>query len=345
MATTKRDRFQRAISAILAVSMRRREFIGLLGGAAAGWPLAARTQQAMPVIGFVYAGATSSEPAAFVTAFRQGLREGGFVEGQNVALEYHYSAGQDGQLPALVAELVHRPVAVIVGNTPLAIAAKEATSTIPIIFATAADPVKLGLVTSFNRPGGNATGVSFLSATLEAKRLELLHRLLPQGTVIAAFVDPSFVTSAGQLKDLQDAARALGWQIHVIQVSTESELESGFATLARQRPDAIIVSAVPLFDAQRSRIIELAARHSLPAMYPIRQFPAAGGLMSYGDSISDAFRQAGVYTARILKGAKPADLPVLQPTKFELVINAKTAKALGLTIPDSLLGLADEVIE
>jgi putative ABC transport system substrate-binding protein len=245
----------------------------------------------------------------------------------------------------LVAELVHRPVAVIVGNTPPAMAAIKATSTIPIVFATAADPVKLGLVASFNRPGGNATGVSFLSAALEAKWLELLHKLLPQGTVIAALVDPSFVTSAGQLRDLQDAARALGWQIHVIQVSTESELESGFATLARQRPDAIIISAVPLFDAERSRIIELAARHSLPAMYPIRQFPAAGGLMSYGDSISDAFRQAGVYTARILKGAKPGDLPVLQPTKFELVINAKTAKALGLTIPDSLLGLADEVIE
>jgi putative ABC transport system substrate-binding protein len=327
------------------LGVRRREFIALLGGTAAAWPLAARAQQTMPVIGFVYAGATSSEPAAFVTAFRQGLREGGFVDGQNVALEYHYSGSQYEQLPALVAELVHRPVTVIVGNTPPAMAAKKATSTIPIVFATAADPVKLGLVASFNRPGGNATGVSFLSAALEAKRLELLHKLLPQATVIAAFVDPSFVTSAGQLRDLEDAARALGWRIHVIQVSTESELDSGFATLARQRPDALIVSAVPLFDAQRNRIIELAARHSLPAMYPIRQFPAAGGLMSYGDSISDAFRQAGVYTARILKGAKPVDLPVLQPTKFELVINAKTAKALGIDIPPTLLALADEVIE
>jgi putative tryptophan/tyrosine transport system substrate-binding protein len=325
--------------------MKRREFITLLGGAAAAWPLVARAQPEMPVIGFVYAGATSRVPAAFVSAFRQGLKEGGFVEGQNVALEYHYSGGESGQLADLAGELVHRRVTVIVGNTPAAMAAIKATSTIPIVFATGADPVKLGLVASFNRPGGNATGVSFLSAALEAKRLELLHKLLPQGTVIAAFVDPSFVTSTDQVKDLQDAARAFGWQIHVIQVSNESELESGFDTLARQRPDAIIVSAVPLFDAQRSRIIELAARHSLPAMYPIREFPAAGGLMSYGDSISDAFRQAGVYTASILKGAKPGDLPVLRPTKFELVINAKAAKALGLTIPDDLLGLADEVIE
>jgi putative ABC transport system substrate-binding protein len=263
--------------------MRRREFIALVGGAAA-WPLAARAQQALPVVAFVYAGATSSEPTAFVPAFRQGLRESDFVEGQNVALEYHYSGGQYEQLSALVAALAHRPVTVIVGNTPAASAAKKATSTIPIVFATGADPVQLGLVASFNRPGGNATGVSFLSAALEAKRLELLHMLLPQATVIAALVDPNFPTSADQLRDLQDAARALGWQIHFIQVSTESELANGFDTLAQQRPDALLVSDVPLFDAQRNQIIELAARHSLPTMYPIRQFPAAGGLMSYGDS-------------------------------------------------------------
>jgi putative tryptophan/tyrosine transport system substrate-binding protein len=325
--------------------MRRREFITLLSGAAVARPLPALAQQTVPVIGFVYAGATSSEPDAFVAAFRQGLREGGFVDGQNVEVEYRYSGGQDGQLPALVAELVHRPVAVIVGNTLLAMAAKKITSTIPIVFATAADPVKLGLVASFNRPSGNATGVSFMSAAMEAKRLGLLHELLPHAKVIAALVDPNFLTSADQLRDLQNAARALDWQIHVFQASTERELDDGFALLARQPPDALIVSAVPFFAAQLHQIIELAARHSLPTMYPIRQFPAAGGLMSYGDSISDAFRLAGVYTSRILKGENPADLPVLQPTKFELVINTRTAKALGLDVPDRLLALADELIE
>jgi putative ABC transport system substrate-binding protein len=324
--------------------MRRRKFINLMGGAAAAWPLAGRAQT-RPVVGFVYAGATSSEPVAFVTAFRQGLREVGFVEGQNVALEYKYLNGQDGQLPTLVAELIERPVAVFAGDTPAAMAAKKATSTIPIVFATGADPVKLGLVASFNRPGGNVTGVSFLSAALEAKRLELLHKLLPQATSVAALVDPNFSTSAGQLRDLQDAAGKLGWQIHAIQVSSDSELDSGFSILARLRPDALLVSAVPLFYAQRNQIIELAARHSLPAIYPIREFPAAGGLLSYGDSISDAFRQAGDYTGLILKGAKPTDLPVLQPTKFELVINMKTAKALGLTIPPEVLAITDEVIE
>jgi putative tryptophan/tyrosine transport system substrate-binding protein len=325
--------------------MRRREFITLLGGAAMARPLPAFAQQSVPVIGFVYAGATSSEPDAFVAAFRQGLKEGGFVDGQNVAVEYRYSGGQDGQLPALVAELVHRPAAVIVGNTLLAMAAKKLTSTIPIVFATGADPVKLGLVASFNRPGGNATGVSFMSAATEAKRLGLLQELLPHAKTVTAIVDPSFLTSADQLRDLQDAARALGWQIDVFQASTERELDDGFAILARQRPDALTVSAVPFFAAQRNQIIGLAARHSLPAIYPIRQFPAAGGLMSYGDSISDAFRLAGVYTSRILRGENPADLPVLRPTKFELVINTSTAKVLGLDIPDRLLALADELIE
>jgi len=325
--------------------MRRREFITLLGGAAMARPLPAFAQQSVPVIGFVYAGATSSEPDAFVAAFRQGLKEGGFVDGQNVAVEYRYSGGQDGQLPALVAELVHRPAAVIVGNTLLAMAAKKLTSTIPIVFATGADPVKLELVASFNRPGGNATGVSFMSAATEAKRLGLLQELLPHAKIVTALVDPSFLTSADQLRDLQDAARALGWQIDVFQASTERELDDGFAVLARQPPDALTVSAVPFFAAQRNQIIGLAARHSLPAIYPIRQFPAAGGLMSYGDSISDAFRLAGVYTSRILRGENPADLPVLRPTKFELVINTRTAKVLGLDIPDRLLALADELIE
>jgi putative tryptophan/tyrosine transport system substrate-binding protein len=325
--------------------MRRREFITLLGGTAIARPVPAFAQHSVPVIGFVYAGATSNEPDVFVTAFRQGLREGGFVDGQNVAVEYRYSGGQDVQLPALVAELVNRPVAVLVGNTLLAMAAKKLTSTIPIVFATAADPVKLGLVASFNRPGGNATGVSFMSAAMEPKRLGVLQELLPRAKLIAALVDPNFLTSADQLRDLQNAARELGWQIRVFQASTERELDDAFSLLAQQPPDALTVSAVPFFAAQLNQIIGLAARYSLPTMYPIRQFPEAGGLISYGDSISDAFRVAGVYTSRILKGEKPADLPVLQPTKFELVINTRTAKALGLEIPDRLLALADELIE
>jgi putative tryptophan/tyrosine transport system substrate-binding protein len=325
--------------------MRRREFITLIGGAAAISPFAAHGQQAIPVIGFIYAGATSSGPAAFVAAFRQGLSEVGFVEGKNLAVEYRYSAGQDGKLAAFVAELLARPVAVLVGNTLPAVAAKAATSTTPIVFATGADPVKLGLVASFNRPGGNATGVSFLSAALEAKRLGMLHELLPRATAVAALVDPNFVTSADQLKALHDAAAALGWRVDVVPASTEGEIDAGFARLVQQHADALIVSAVPFFEARRNQIIQLAALHSLPTVYPIREFPAAGGLMSYGDSISDAFRLAGIYSGRILKGEKAADLPVLQPTKFELVINLGTAKALGLDIPPNLLAIADEVVE
>jgi putative tryptophan/tyrosine transport system substrate-binding protein len=324
--------------------LQRREFIALFGAALSS-PFAVRAQQRQAVIGFVYVGATSSEPTAFVTAFRQGLKEAGFVEGGNLTVEYRYAAGTEKEAAALVTELMHRPVAVVVGNTPPAVAAKKATSTIPIVFATGADPVKLGLVASFNRPGGNATGVSFLSAALEAKRLGVLHELLPHATAIAALVDPGFVTSADQLRNLQDAARAVGWQVQVLQASTEDELETCFATLDRQRADALLVSAVPFFESRRNQIIGQAARHSLPTIYPIREFAAAGGLMSYGDSISDAFRLAGIYAGRILNGEKPADLPVLQPTKFELIINLRTAKALGLEIPDKLLALADELIE
>ena len=330
----------------MTAKMKRREFITLLGGGAVAWPLAARAQQsAMPVIGFVYTGQTSSEASPFVAAFRQGLRDAGFIEGQNVAVEYRWPGGQYERLPGLAAELVQRQVAVIVGNTPPAIAAKTASSAIPIVFFTGADPVKLGLVASFNRPGGNATGVSFWSAALEAKRLGLLHELLPQATVIAALVDPNFLTAASQLNDLQDAARSLGKELHVLQASTESDLDSRFATLARQRPDALIVAAAPFFTARRKELVALADRHRIAAIYSWREFPEAGGLMSYGASFTDAFRQAGVYTGRILKGEKPADLPVLQPTKYELIINTKTAKALGLQIPDRLLALADEVIE
>jgi len=324
--------------------MRRREFITLLGGAAA-WPLTARAQQSRPVVGFVYTDQTASEAAPFITAFHQGLREVGFIEGQNVAVEHRWVGRQYDRLPAFAAEMVRRQVAVIVGNTPPALAAKTATSTIPIVFFSGTDPVKLGLVASFNRPGGNATGVSFWSAALEAKRLGLLHELLPQATTIAALVDPNFLTTTGQLEDLQNAARALGKQIYILRASTESELDNGFATLAQQRPDALIVAAAPFFTARRKQLVALADRHRIAAIYSWREFPAAGGLISYGASFTDAFRQVGIYTGRILKGEKPADLPVLQPTKYELIINTKTAKALGLQVPDKLLALADEVIE
>jgi putative tryptophan/tyrosine transport system substrate-binding protein len=324
--------------------MKRREFISLLGGVAA-WPLAARAEQTIPLIGFLYTDQTSSEAAPFIAAFHQGLREAGFIEGQNVTVEYRWVGRQYDRLPAIAAEMVHRQVAVIVGNTPPALAAKKATSTIPIVFFSGTDPVKLGLVASFNRPGGNATGVSFWSSALEAKRLGLLHELLPQATVIAALVDPNFLTTAGQLEDLQNAARAVGKQIRVLRVSTEKELDNGFATFAQQRPDALIVAAAPFFTARRKELVALADQHRLAAIYSWREFPAAGGLMSYGASFTDAFRQVGVYTGRILNGEKPADLPVLQPTKYELIINTTTAKALGLNVPDRLLALADEVIE
>jgi putative ABC transport system substrate-binding protein len=313
----------------LGADMWRRQFINLLGGAAA-WPLAARAQQHAPVIGFVYTGQTSS---GFVTAFRQGLLDAGFVEGQNVAVEYRSPGGENERLRAVVAELLDRQVAVIVGNTPPALAAKMATSTVPIVFFTGTDPVKLGLVASFNRPGGNATGVSFLASDLDAKRLGLLRDLVPRVTMIGALVDPKFLTSASQLQAVQEAARALGLTIHVIQASTEVELDNAFDTLAQERRPLIVIAA-PFFTAQRNQIVERAARHSLPAMYDVREFPAAGGLMSYGTSLLDALHQVGVYAGRILKGENAANLPVLQPTKFEFVINLKTAKALGLTIPN-----------
>jgi putative ABC transport system substrate-binding protein len=325
--------------------MRRRDFVSLLGGAAA-WPIAARAQQRSPIIGFVWnaTGQTPSEVAPYISAFHDGLRRIGFVEGQNVAVEYSVGA-QTEQLPTLIAELVHRQVGLIVGNTPPAIAAKAATSTIPIVFFTGTDPVRVGLVSSFNRPGGNITGMSFLTAELEAKRLGLLHDLLPRASVVTALVDPSFVTSAGQLRDLEGAAPRLHQQISVLHASTESELVDAFAILGQRRPDALIVTGVPFFTSRRDKIIELAARLSLPVMYNVREFPASGGLISYGASLVDALRQVGVYAGRILKGEKPADLPVLLPTKFDLVINLNTAKALGLEIPPTVRALADEVIE
>ena len=322
--------------------MRRREFIAALGGAAA-LPLAGRAQQVgMPVVAFIYTG---PQFTPFVPAFQRGLRDTGFVEGQNVAVEYRFADDQQEQLRAIVAELMHRQIAVIVGNTPPATAAKSASSTVPIVFVTGGDPVELGLVRSFNRPGGNATGVSFLTVALEAKRQGLLRELLPQARAIAALVDPNAPDSATQLKNVQDAARTFDREIQIVQASTASQLDNGFAILASQRADALIVVPTPFFTRQRTRIAELAARNRLPAIYGLREYAAAGGLMSYGASLTDAFQQAGGYAGRILKGEKPADLPVLQPTKFDLVINLTTAKALGLEIPAKLLALADEVIE
>ncbi len=326
--------------------MNKREFITLLGGAAAAWPVAAPAeQQAVPVIGFLYTGLTPDGAASRVAAFQQGLAEVGYVAGQNAAIEFGWPAAQHEELRAFVADLVRRQVSVIVGNALPAMVAKSSTSTIPIVFVAGADPVKLGLVVSFNRPGGNVTGVSFLTIDLEAKRLGLLHELVPHARKIAALVDPNSLESETQLLNVQEAARTLNREIEIVQASTESQLGDGFASLARQKPDALLVVPTPFFTAQRKRIVELAARHSLPTIYGAREFAADGGLMSYGASFVDAFRQAGIYTGRILKGERPAELPVQQPTKFELLINLKTAKALGLDVPPTLLARADEVIE
>jgi putative ABC transport system substrate-binding protein len=324
--------------------MRRRDFITLIGGAVT-WPVTGRGQQIVPVVGFVFSGGQSSRAAPYVTACKLGLEEVGFDEGQNFVVEYHWLGGHDEGLPALVAELVQRRVAVIVGDTSPAMAAKKATSAIPIVFMTGTDPIGLGLVNSFSHPGGNATGMTFLNSTLDAKRLGLLHELLPHATVIACLLDPNYPASASQLKDLQNAAGALGQQLQVFQVSNESQIDHAFAAMANLRPDALVVSASGFLGARRNQITEQAARNSLPTMGFDREFIAAGGLISYGTSIPDAFRQAGVYTGRILKGQKPSAMPVLQPTKFELVINLKTAKVLGLTVPPTLLATADEVIE
>jgi putative tryptophan/tyrosine transport system substrate-binding protein len=323
--------------------MKRREFITLLGGAAAAWPLAARAQQpAMPVIGYLSAR-SPEDTAHLVPAFRQGLGESGFVEGQNVTIEYRWALGQVDRLPALAAELAGRPVAVIVttGGDPTALAAKAATSTIPIVFSMG-DPVKAGLAASYNRPGGNATGIDILSDTLESKRLGLLRELVPQAVTIGFLLNPNFPSES---KDVQEAARAIGLQIHVLRANTDREIEAAFETIAQHRIAALAVGASPFFDTRRDKLVALAARHAVPTMYHFREFAAAGGLVSYGIDPIDAYRQVGVYAGRILKGAKPADLPVVQPTKFELVINASTARMLGLAVPPGLRALADEVLE
>ena len=327
--------------------MRRREFISLLGGAAAAWPLAARAQQtAMPVIGFL-SSRSPEDSAHLIPAFAAGLTEGGYVEGQNLAIEFRWARGRYDLLPAMAAELVTRRVAVLTtaGGEPSALAAKRATSTIPIVFGIGGDPVALGLVASFSRPGGNATGVTLLTNLMEPKRLGLLRELAPGVPLIGVLLNPKFAPASRQLQQVEETARSIDQRILVAKASTDEELETAFAAFTSERAGALLITADPYFDTRRDQIVGFAARQRLPAIYQFREYAVAGGLLSYGVSITDAYRNYGVYTAKILKGAKPADLPVLQPTKFETVINLKTAKALGVKISDNLLSLADEVIE
>jgi putative ABC transport system substrate-binding protein len=320
--------------------MKRREFIPLLGGAAAAWPFAARAQQ-IPMIGFLRSTSATAS-ADLVAAFRRGLTEAGYTEGQNLAIEYRWAE----RLPGLVADLIRRQCAVIIaGGDAVAHAAKAATASIPIVFA-GEDPVKAGLVASLNRPGGNLTGISFYnSADLHSKQLEFLREVVPKAAVIGLLVNPTQAAAESQQRDAQMAARALGKQILIVNASSERDFDMAFATLAQQRAGALLIAGNAFFTGQRDRLVALAARYALPTIYTLREFVAAGGMMSYGGSLTDAYRQVGVYAGRILRGEKPADLPVTLPTKFELVINLKTVKALGLTVPDKLLVAADEVIE
>jgi putative tryptophan/tyrosine transport system substrate-binding protein len=325
--------------------VKRREFITLIGGAAAGWPLAARAQQAMPVIGFLGSSAPVDR-ARYLTAFRQGLREPGYVEGQNVAIEYRWAQEEADRLPDLAADLVRRQVTVIAAHdTPSSIVAKAATTTIPIVFASGGDPVKLGLVASLNRPGGNVTGVSFISLALGAKHLGLLHELQPGATRVGVLIDPNFPLIESFVSDVRAAASSIRKQIEVLEAPTGPDIDTVFASLAQKPIDALLVSPSPFLNNRRVQLVTLATYHRVPAIYSWREAAEAGGLMSYGTSLSDAYRQAGVYTGRILKGEKPADLPVMQSVKFEFVINLNTARAFGLSFPPGLLAIADEVIE
>jgi putative tryptophan/tyrosine transport system substrate-binding protein len=323
--------------------MRRREFMTLIGGAAA-WPLVARAQQsATPVIGFLHSGSASPPHAGF----RQGLNDAGYRDGRNVVIEYRYAEGQYDRLPALAADLVRRQVVVLgaSGGVHTPLAAKAATATIPIVFAIGSDPVKFGLVASLNRPGGNVTGVSFFTAELEPKRLGLLHELVPRLDAVAALVNPTNANAENQTRELKEAARTLRLQLHILNASGERDFDAAFASLIQLRAGGLVVASDPFFFGRRQQLIALAAHHAVPAIYEWREFAEAGGLMSYGTNLTDAYRQAGVYTGRILNGERPADLPVVRSTKFELVINLKTAKALGLAVPNAMQLLADEVIE
>jgi putative tryptophan/tyrosine transport system substrate-binding protein len=326
--------------------VRRRAFIALIGGAAVGWPLAVRAQQpTMPVVGFLNS-LSANAYENLVRAFRDSLGEAGYVEGRNVTIEYRWAEGQIDRLPALAAELVQRQVAVIVtsGGDVSALAAKAATSSIPIVSTIGGDPVKEGLVASFNRPGANLTGATLFARSAD-KRLELLHELIPKAVIIMALFDPSDPVAALDSELLQAASKTLGLQLRFANAGTVSELEAAFETVDRVRPDGLFVGAAPFFNRQRDQLVGSAARHKIPTIYAFREFPAAGGLISYGSRLADTYRQVGIYTGRILKGESPADLPVVQPTKFELVINLKTAQALGINVPPTLLALADEVIE
>ena len=327
--------------------IKRREFITLLGGAAVTWPLAARAQQPkVPVVGFLR-DTSLADAMHLVAAFRQGLKEAGFIEGQNVMVEYRSAEHQLHRLPALVADLVRQQVALIVGNTESALAAKSANTTVPIVFVTGGDPVMLGFASSLNRPGGNATGVSFLTSASGTKRLELLRQIMPKAAAIAMLVDvnPNSPQAGDERRDVQAAAHAIGQELIVVEAGSDRDIEAAFATFTQRGAGALLVGTGSSLYSRRARLVALAAQHRIPTIYVLREFVTAGGLMSYGTSITDAYRLAGVYAGRILKGEKPADLPVQQSTKFAFLINLGTAKALGLEIPDKLLALADEVIE
>jgi putative tryptophan/tyrosine transport system substrate-binding protein len=325
--------------------MRRRDFIKAIARSVAVWPLAARAQQsAMPVIGFLRS-TSLADSTPFVTAFRQGLKEAGFVEGQNVAIELRFAEGRGDRLPDLVADLIHKSVAVIVANNPAAIAAKAATITVPIVFITGSDPVRDGLVASLSRPGGNITGVVFIVSEVGGKRLELLRQLVPNATMIGVLVNPNSPETEWERRDLLAASLKIGQQLIVLDVSTDPEIENAFATLVQRGAGAALIGSGPFLTSHRQQLVALAARSRLPTMYNLREFVADGGLISYGASITEAYRQAGVYVGQILKGEKPAELPVMESTKFEFMLNLKTAKTLGLKVPPGLIALADEVIE
>jgi len=329
----------------MAINISRRKLIAALGGTATAWPLVARAQQpAMRAIGFLRS--TSRAASEYVVAaFREGLKEAGFDEDRNVVIEFRYADDQIDRLPPLVAELIHWPVEVIVGNVDAALAAKHATTTVPIVFATGSDPVTDGLVASLNRPDANVTGVSFVSGALGAKRLQMLRQLVPTATTMAMMVEVDTHEAELELGDVKRAAQAVDQKLIILEIAKERDLETAFETIIQSRVSALLVGSGPFLASHRERLVALAAQYAIPAFYSLREFVVAGGLMSYGATITDAYRQVGIYAGRILKGEKPADLPVMQPTKFELVINLKTAKALALTVPPDLLATADEVIE